>query len=137
MPNVADAFYELRRKCHRLKKRSELLSQSGFVGKRKINSRFIHKEIERVIDGHLGNQFHFHAELVHFFGKQQPRVPVRERVLLPINEVLSAGHALRIAQDPGPAVRGRAQPNHVRTVADRLVVSVLGFVVERDVNGHW
>ena len=85
---------------------------------------------------HLRDEFHFHRELLHLVRKNEARVPVRKRVLLPVDERLSADDLLRIAQDFRPAMRSRTQPHNMRSVRDRTVVSVMRAMSECDVNGH-
>ena len=83
-----------------------------------------------------GDEFHLHAELIHRIGKDQARVPVRERVLVPVDEVLAALDSLRITEDLRPTMWRGSKPYDVRTMADRLVVGVVRLMVKRGVDGH-
>src|SRR5712671_4769005 len=50
--------------------------------------------------------------------------------------MFAAANALRVTENPGSAVRRGAQPDDMRSVADRVIVRVFGFVMQGDVDGH-
>src|SRR6185503_12932537 len=108
----------------------------SFVSERIKGRRILQEEIERIMNGHLGNEFDLDAEFAHFVWKDEARIPVREWILLPVDEVLPARDFLRVAENFCPAVRSRPQSNDVRAVVNGPVVRVMRFVVKGDVDGH-
>ena len=114
----------------------EFLPQRGVVGEGENARAFLEEKIERVVDRHFRDQIHLDGELAHLLRKDEPRVPVGKGILLPVDEMLPAGHALGVAENVRPAMRCRAQAHDMRRVSDRAIVAVGGAVVERDVDGH-
>ncbi len=116
--------------------RAQVLFQCFIVGERKVTGAFIEEEIKGIVNRHLGDHFHLDREFLHPFLEHQARVPIGERVLLPVDEVLAAANPQRIAQDARAAMRGGPQPHDMRAVTDRLVVRVMRLVIEGYVNCH-
>ena len=114
----------------------ELMVQGGVIRERKSLGPGFEKEIERIVDSHLGNQVDLHHKFTRLLRKNQSCQKIRLRVLLPIKEVLLRRHAQRVAQDASAAMRRGTKPNYLRPQADRPVVTVLRAMVEGDVNGH-
>ena len=56
------------------------------------------EEIERVVDRHLDDEVDRDLEFARLLGEDQPRLVVRERVLLPVDEVLGRLDPQRIRQ---------------------------------------
>ena len=88
------------------------------------------EEIERIDHRHLGNQIDFDSKLTGLVRKYQPRQIVCLRVLLPIDEMTRRLHLERIAQNPRTAMRGRAQPHHMRAQAHQSVIAIVGDVIQ-------
>lgn len=74
--------------------RSEFLLQSRFVGEGIIGRRLFDKEVEGIVNRHLDHEFHFNTELAHRLQKYKARIPIREGVLLPIDEMFAARDSL-------------------------------------------
>ena len=106
------------------------------VAERKVLGVRLEEEVERVVDGHLGDQVDLDAELAHLLREREPRDVVALRILLPVEEVLGWRDALRIGQDRRAAVRRRTQADELRRQCDRPVVAVVRHVVKGDVDAQ-
>ena len=125
-----------RRRLGQFHERRKLLLQRRLIDERINLRRLVDEEVERIMDRHLGDEFHLDAEFLHLVWKDKPRVPVGERVLMPVDEVFAARDFLRVAENLRPAMRRRPQAHDMRAVAHGLVVGVVRLVVEGDVDGH-
>ena len=96
----------------------------------------LQEEVEGVEHRHLGDQVNADLEHAGRLGEHQPRLPVGERVLLPVDEVLRGFDLERIRNDLAAAVRRRPQTHDLRAQLDRAVVAVMGGVLQRSVNRH-
>src|SRR6187397_96113 len=90
---------ELRCQRARFEKGSEVFLQQRIVGEGEVCCAVFNKEVEWVVNGHFRDQFDLHAELLHLVREDESRVPVRERVLVPVDEVLATRDSLRVAED--------------------------------------
>lgn len=77
----------------------------------KLLGRRFEKEVERVVDGHFGDQIDAHLEFARLLGKHEPRLIVGERVLLPVDEVPRGFDAHRVRQDRRTTMRRGPQPH--------------------------
>src|ERR1035438_7186054 len=68
--------------------------------------------------------------------ENQPRKVVALRVLLPVDEVVLGKHFQRIGEDWRAAVRGRTQPDYMRSERYPPVVPVESLMMKCNVNGH-
>ena len=116
--------------------RRQLLIILARVDERIVRRRRIDKEVERIDDGHIGEEINRDAELGRPFGKDETRQPVSVRILLPVHEMLGRRDLERIARDPGAAVGRRPQANDMRTERDGTVVAVTRDVLEADQDRH-
>ncbi len=116
--------------------RREFDLQRIVVAERILLRAAFEEEVERVVHRHLGDQIDRDVEMVGAFGKHEPRKMVRERVLLPVDEVPCGLDRHRIRDDRRPAVRCGTQPHDLRAEIDEPVVAIAGGVVQRDVDGH-
>ena len=107
-----------------------------FVGEREFFRLWRQEEIERVVDRHLGHKIDRDLEFARGRREHQPRLVVRKRILLPIEEMLLGRDPQRIGKDSRAAVRGRAQPDDLRPETDSFVVTVGGYVMECDMDAH-
>jgi hypothetical protein len=71
-----------------LQVRLQFVREFGFILKRITFSIFFGKKIKGVIDLDVRDEVHAHAELLRLFGKNQPRLPVGKRILLPVQKLL-------------------------------------------------
>jgi len=94
------------------------------------------EKVEGIERGQLRDQVHRHDELPYPVGEDDARLPVPERILLPIDEVVRGLHLQRIGEDPGPRVGGGPQPNDLRGHGHQPVVPVAGAMVECDLHAH-
>ena len=114
----------------------EILSERRLVVEGEPVRVGLEEKVKRVEHRHLGHEVDLDPQLRHRVREGQPGVPVRERVLLPVDKVNAPVDAQRMAQDAGLAVWGRTQPDDVGPMRDRLLVAVMGEVVEGNVYGH-
>ena len=68
--------------------------------------------------------------------KDQAGLVIRERVLLPIDEVVFGFYLEAVGQNVTSAVRCGSQADDLRTQLDRPVIPVMCDMVQCDVNGH-
>ena len=96
----------------------------------------LEEEVERIVDGELGDQVHLDAQLTDLVGEDDARQVVALRVLLPVDEVMLGCDPERVGQDRRAAVRGGPEAHDLGREPDPPVVSIDADVVEGDVNGH-
>lgn len=72
---------------------------------------WLHEKIERVENSHLGEEIDFNLEFARLLGKNQPRLPVSMRILLPVDEMPGWQDFKRIACNARPAMRRGPQPD--------------------------
>jgi hypothetical protein len=116
--------------------RGQLGGQRLVVGERELLGAFLQEEVERVVDRHLGDQIDGDLELARHLREHQAREVVRERILLPVDEVVGGFDLQRVRQDRRAAVGRRAQADDLRAERDESVVLVVRDVVQCDVDGQ-
>ncbi len=114
----------------------ELRLQFGLISEGKLLGIGLDEKIERVRYREFGGQIDLDLELRHFVRKDEPRLPIAMRVLLPVHEMFRRRHLQRIGGDFGAAVRRRAQPDGLRLKHDRPVVFIVSDVMDGGGNGH-
>jgi hypothetical protein len=98
--------------------RRQLHGQLLLVGEGDLLGRRVQEKVKGVQDGHLGDQVHLDREHPGRLREDQPRAVVALRILLPVDEVLRGLDLERIAQDGGPAMGGRLEPDRLRPEHD-------------------
>ena len=136
LPQLGHKCIQLRAGCGTDPERFQILRQHRAVLERKLVGRFIQEEIERIVDGHFSDHLDLDFHLEHRIGKNHPGIPVRKRILLPMQEVLSPGDLLGIAKNGGPAMRCWPQSDHMRSMTDSRVIGVVSDVSQGNVDGH-
>ena len=116
--------------------RLEVAELRRLVGEGEAFGERLEKEVERVVDGHLGDQIDLDPEQIGLVGEREPRDVVALRILLPVQEMCRRRDALRVGQDRRPAVRRRPQADELRQQLDGPVVAVLRHVTKGNVNAH-
>ena len=116
--------------------RRELRLQFGLMSEGKLLGIGFDEKVERVDNREFGGEIDLDLELRHFLRKDEPRLPIAMRVLLPVHEMLRRRHLQRIGGDFGAAVRRRAQPDGLRLKHDRAVVFIVGDMMDGGGNGH-
>ena len=111
-------------------------TQCRVVGERIGLCFVVDEEIERVDDGHVGDQIDDNLQLAGHLGKHVASEVVPERVLLPVHEMVRRRDLQRVRTDGCATVRRRAQPHHMRGKMDRSVKPVDRAVLDRDVDTH-
>nr|WP_295699208.1 hypothetical protein [Lapillicoccus sp.] len=110
----------------------EVGGERRLVGEGEPLGILLDEEVEGVDDHQVGDEADGDVELAHPLGEDEAREPVAEGVLLPVEEVAGRRDVEGVGLDRGAAVRGGAQPDHVRSDVHRL-----GEVVRRAVfEGH-
>ena len=110
--------------------------QLGAVAEGEVLGAGLEEEVERVVHRHLDHQVDRDLELARRGREHQPRLVVRERVLLPVDEMLGRFYLLRVGQDLGAAVRRRTQPHDLGTEIDRAVIAVVRDVIQSNMDRH-
>ena len=114
----------------------ELVQQQRIVLEWPLLGRLLDEEVERIDDGHVGDQIDADAELARLVGHHHARQEVAERILLPVDEVRLGRDLQRVGQDRRAAVRRRAQAHHLRRQRYRAIVGVRCAMSERDMEAH-
>ena len=94
------------------------------------------EKVKGVEDSHFCDQVHRHFELSGLVWKDQTRLVIGERVLLPVDEVFSWFHLDAVRQDVASTVGCRSQANDLRSQLNGAVVTVVRYVMQCDMNGH-
>ena len=79
---------------------------------------------------HNGEQVHLDGEMIDLVRKDDSRLPVAVRILLPVQEVIRRADLQRIIGHRRAAVRRRAQPDDLRSQRHRAAVAITGEVME-------
>lgn len=114
----------------------EFVREGGVVPEGEVLGLGFQEEVEGIEHRHLGDEIDLDAEFAGGFGKDEAGEVVRLRILLPVEEVFFGRDLQRVAEHRRAAVRGGAQPHHVRGKAHRPVELVACEVAESDVDGH-
>ena len=112
----------------RLEEWLQFLEQGIRIFEGKRFGVFFDEEIEGIDDRHVGHQVDRHLQLRGLVREHQPRQPVAERILLPVDEMLRRDRE-RIAVDRRAAMRRRTQSDFVRRQIDRTIEAVGRLVV--------
>ena len=80
---------ETRRHRAGVEERLEVAKLGRLVGEGELFGERLEKEVERVVDGHLGDQVDLDPEQIDLLGEREPRDVVALRILLPVQEVRS------------------------------------------------
>ncbi|MDR6119820.1 hypothetical protein QE370_003004 [Aeromicrobium sp. SORGH_AS981] len=116
--------------------RGEVGRQLRLVGERVGLGVLLDEEVERVDDHEVGHERDVDVELADLLREHQARLPVAERVLLPVHEVLGRRDTQRVGVDRRPAVRRGPQPHDVRAEGDGTVEPVGRAMAERHLDRH-
>jgi len=95
---------------------------------------FLDKEIERIVDRHVGDQFHLDFQFHHRIGEDITRHPVSIGILLVIDEMLFRADLERMRHHPRPAVRRGPQADDLRAERDRAIILIMGEMVNAGQN---
>ena len=106
------------------------------VGKRPGLCCILDEKVERVIDGHIRHKINFDPQLIDRVRKNIAGQPVAVHVLLVVHKMLDRTDFERVGHHPGPAMRGRAQPDDLRPKRDRPVIDVVGQVIDTGKDRH-
>ena len=68
--------------------------------------------------------------MIDRIGKDDPRLPIAVRILLPVEEVIGRADLERIIGHRGPAMGGGAQPHDLRAEFDGPTIAVASQVME-------
>ena len=135
-PEVLQPLFQPRRARRGLKEWNQFLGKCGRIGERKRLRVRLDEEIERVDDGHVGDEVDDEFEVPRALREHQARDPVPVGILLPVQEMLRGFDFERIADDGRPAVRRRTQTHFMRRKRDEAVEFVPGAMLERDADRH-
>ncbi|CAB4715302.1 unannotated protein [freshwater metagenome] len=116
--------------------RRQVGRELGVVGEGETLGVLLDEEVEGVDHHQVGHQADGDLELVGLLREDQPRQPVAEGVLLPVEEVVLRRDVERVGLDRGAAVRRRAQPDHVRSHRDAAGEVVGGPVLQGNLDRH-
>src|ERR1035441_1109038 len=97
--------------------------QPGVINEGEGRRAVFEKVIERVKHGHFRDQFDLDAKLLQLVRENESRIPVREGVLLPVDEVLATRDLPTGTLNLGPPMWRRPQSHHVRPMPDGLAIS--------------
>ena len=114
----------------------QIIGNFGRIFERPSLGAGLNKEIERVVDGHIGGQIDLDLQLCHRIGKHIARQPVAIEILLIIHKMIGRRHFQRVRHHPRPAMRCRAQADHLRTQRHRAVIFVVGEVIDAGEDRH-
>src|SRR5882762_4638724 len=82
-----DVRGEFWRQRARLEEGRQILLERGIVNEWKLRGGVLDKEIERIVHRHLRDELDLDRELLHPVWKDESRIPVREGILLPVDEM--------------------------------------------------
>src|SRR5207237_1588940 len=116
--------------------RAQVRLERALVLERPLSRVVLDEEIEGVEGGERRDQVHGHDELTHLAGEHHARLPVAERVLLPVQEVGPGLDFERVRDDRGPGVRRGPQSDGLGRQGDEPVVPVGRAMTERDLYAH-
>jgi hypothetical protein len=114
----------------------QLAANLVVVGERKLLGGRFEEEVERVEDGHLGDEVDLDAQLARRFREDEAGEVVGLGILLPVHEVAARKDVERVGQDARAAVRCRAQAHDLRAEMNQPVVAVARDMVQRNMNRH-
>ncbi len=108
----------------------------GVIGEREFFGGLFDKEVERVPDGEIGGEVDLDFELGRLSGEDEAGQPIAVRVLLPVDEMVFRQDFKRIARNPRAAMRRRPQPDNLRADRHRVIVAVVGDMVQGRKDRH-
>ena len=85
----------------------EVLGQAGVIGEGHFFGVRVDEKVKGIDHRQLGQKIHLHREMIHRLWKDNPRLPVAMRILLPVEEMLWRADLQRIIRHGCAAVRGR------------------------------
>ena len=101
------------------------------------NFRFrLQEEIEGVMHGHFGDEIHFDPKIGRLLREDHACQIIGLRVLLPVNEVLTRHHPHGVTENARTRMRTRPQPDDLRPQIDGAIITVMGDVIEGNVDRH-
>ena len=106
------------------------------IGKGPGLSAVFDKEIERVIDCHVGDQINLDLQLAHRLGKDKARQPVAIGILLMVHEMPGGADLQAVRQHAGAAVRGGAQTDDLGPQDHGPVIGIVGQMVDGGKDRH-
>ena len=94
--------------------RRQVARERRLVGERQPLRLGLEEEVEGVDDRDLGDQIDLDREMRGLLGEDESGEVVAVRILQPVQEVRRRPDFERVAQDPRPAMRRRAQAHRLR-----------------------
>src|ERR1700683_638329 len=104
------------------------MREDGVRSERKFIGAGLDEKIERVDRRHVGGELDLDLEFVGLFRKDEPRLEVALRVLLPVDEVFLRRDLQRVIENRRPAMDGGTQTHDRRPKRNRLGVLIMGDV---------
>ena len=98
--------------------------------------RFLDKEVERIVDRHVGDEVDFDLELGDRLGKHEAGEVIAVGVLLQVDEVLGRRHPQRMTEHLGLGTRCRLQADDLRLQHDGPVIFVMRQVIDGGFDRH-
>ncbi len=134
--NLADPASQFRARFWRFQIGRQLFFQLVPVVERELLGVFLDKKIKGIDHRHRCDQLHLNREAGHLFRKHKARHMVAERVLLPVDEVLTSANLEAVGINWRAAVRCGTQADEMGRNRNRLVELVVGFMPECNANSH-
>ena len=116
--------------------RPQFTGEGVVVGKRIVFCSRLQKEVERIENRHFRDQVHLDEKLRRGFGEDQARQIVSLWILLPVDEVVCRVDLQGLGENRGAAVRRGTEPDYLGAEVDPAVISIAGFMIQRNVNRH-
>src|SRR5260221_8790765 len=116
--------------------RRDLGLQRRVIAEGKGLGRRLQKEVEWIGDRQIGDKIDLDDQLPRLLGKNEARLVVRLRILLPVDEMVFRSDRQGIAQDWCLAVRRRPQAKDLRPQRDQAIVAIDGAMMQRDMYRH-
>ena len=114
----------------------EVVVQVLGIVERPLLGGFLGEEIERVVDGHVGDEIDFDLQLANRLGEDESGQPVAVRILLMVHEMRGGADFEGVRDHACAGMGGRAQADDLRPERDRTIVFVVGQMIDAGFDRH-
>ncbi|MCY1508738.1 hypothetical protein D9M68_430580 [compost metagenome] len=139
LPRAVDCREEsAKRRPDRFRRHIDLkiIAEICRIGEGPVFRLFFDEKVERIVDGHVGDEIDLDLQLADRIGKDEAGKVVAVGILLQVDEMIGGRNLQRVADDLRLGMSRRLQPDDLRRQPYGTVIGVVGQVIDTGLDRH-